>query len=200
MPHPPIIFIRHGETDWNRDRRIQGRIDIPLNATGERQARAIAGALSRMIDDPHAMAFHVSPLTRARQTMAAALAALGLPEATATADDRLQEIDFGVWEGRLWPELNAHGIDPDSDPAAFHAWLPEGGEGYGPATARVADWLATLDRPAVVVAHGGIGRILRGLSLTLEPAEIVLLPVSQQRFFRLADGTIEWFDAERHPA
>ncbi|WP_281397159.1 histidine phosphatase family protein [Kaustia mangrovi] len=195
MTHPPLVFIRHGETDWNRERRLQGRMDIPLNALGEEQARAIGKRLSTILGDPDGMAFHVSPLIRARQTMTAVLDALGLPDDTARADDRLCEIDFGTWEGRCWPELNAHGIDRDADPEGYHAWRPDRGESYADATIRVADWLATLDRPAVVVAHGGIGRIVRGLSLGLAPAEIVGLSVSQWRFFRLAEGGIEWFDA-----
>ena len=98
-------------------------------------------------------------------------------------------------EGRTWGELNADGINPEISPVDYYDWQPEGGESYAGATKRVEDWLAQIECPVVVVSHGGISRILRGILLDLTKAEIVQLKVPQNRFFRLADGGINWFDA-----
>ena len=66
---PPLYFIRHGETDWNRQGLIQGWIDIALNDTGHMQARAIGKALAALPELASGFRFIVSPLERTRQTM-----------------------------------------------------------------------------------------------------------------------------------
>jgi probable phosphoglycerate mutase len=187
--------LRHGETDWNLERRIQGRTDTPLNATGRAQAAAMATRLNGLIDSPAGFRFVASPLQRAVETMEAVCAACGVSAGAIVREERLTELNFGVWEGFTWPELNAAGIDPEAEPRAYHDWRPEGGESYADAQARVASWLDELDRPAVVVAHGALSRVLRGVALNLGKAEIVLAPVPQDRFFRLNGSGIEWFDA-----
>lgn len=193
-PATDIIFIRHGETDWNRDRRIQGRAEVGLNAVGLGQARAAALRLGQMIGGTDRYDFHTSPSLRARQTMLAVVAALRLDDANVRRDERLAEREFGEFEGRTWPELFAAGGDPADDPEAFYHWRPKGGESYADVVGRVGGWLAELRGPVVVVSHSGVSRALRGLVLGLTKAEIVHLPVPQDRFFRLAEGRIEWFD------
>jgi broad specificity phosphatase PhoE len=190
---PPLYFVRHGETEWNRNRRIQGRTDIPLNAAGVAQAAAVGRRLAQLID-PADFEFHCSTLSRARETMAAILAAFELPDSHARYDERLVERSFGAFDGATWPELFAAGIDPGRDPAGFHDWRPEGGESYADMTARIGAWLGTVQRPAVVVAHGGVSRALRGLVLGLEKEAIVHLDVPQNRFYRLAGRNVSWFD------
>lgn len=192
---PPFYYFRHGETAWNKERRIQGQIDIPLNATGHMQAEAMGKRLAQVIDDPSGFRFVSSPLERTRQTMGHVLKALGLPEGHSDTDDRLKELAYGVWEGTYWPEVNATGIEPERDPEGFHAWRPEEGESYVDAQARARDWLSSLDRPHIVVGHGALSRVIRGLIFALEPREIVQLKVTQSRFFRVADGGLDWFDA-----
>ena len=193
---PPVYFIRHGQTDWNRARRVQGQSETDLNATGQAQARAIAAALVRLIPDPQQFRFHASPMKRARQTLAPILAAYGLSEQIVRFDDRLREVSFGEMEGRTWPELNALGIEPAVDPEGYYHWRPRGGESYHDVTARVRAWAGELDGPAIIVAHGGISRILRALAFGLAPRELVQLGVPQHRFFRIRDGALDWFDAE----
>jgi broad specificity phosphatase PhoE len=87
-----ILLVRHGETDWNAERRVQGHTDRPLNETGLAQAQALAEQLS---GTPVA-AVYSSDLTRAFQTARAVADARGL---TATALPELRERDFGTWEG-----------------------------------------------------------------------------------------------------
>ncbi|MFW6077841.1 MAG: histidine phosphatase family protein [Hyphomicrobiales bacterium] len=192
---PPLYFVRHGETEWNRTRRIQGRTDIPLNAAGIAQAAAVGQRLAQLVD-PSEFDFYASPLGRARETMTAILAALGLPETHARYDERLVERSFGAYDGQTWPELFAAGIDPGRDPAGFHDWRPEGGENYADVTARVGAWLDDVRRPAVVVSHGGVSRALRGLVLGLAKEEIVHLDVPQRRFYRIAGREVSWFDLQ----
>ena len=192
---PPFFFLRHGETAWNYERRIQGQIDTDLNETGHKQAEAMARRLAQEVSDPSEYRFVTSPLKRTKQTMSYSLKALGLPEDHADEDEALAELNFGEWEERRWPELNEAGVDPAKDPVHYHNWRPEGGESYADARERVGKWLESLDRPHIVVAHGGISRVVRGLVFGLEPREIVQLKVPQTRFFRIADGKLDWFDA-----
>src|ERR1700759_3292190 len=103
MPRPTVYFIRHGETDWNREKRLQGQHDIPLNSLGRVQA-ARSGELLRELAkrDGRAFAdydFVSSPLSRARETMELIRESAGLDTATYRTDARLMEMSFGRWEG-----------------------------------------------------------------------------------------------------
>jgi len=192
---PPIYFLRHGETDWNRERRIQGQIDIALNARGRDQAGKMAAKLAEVMPAIDGFDLYSSPLMRARQTMAAVLAAYGLSETAVMHDERLKELSFGDFEGRPWSDVHALGIAPEVRPEAYHDWRPARGESYADGRVRVGEWLESLQGPAIVVAHGGISRILRGLVFGLAKREIVQLKVPQDRFFRIEAGGLDWFDA-----
>ena len=156
----PIIFIRHGETDWNRQARLQGQKDIPLNALGERQAarngRALTGILSTQCWRAVA-----SPLQRATHTMRIVLAAAGKADMAFDTEPLLKELSYGQWEGMTLPEVAAR--DPDgARRREVDKWgfVPPSGESYAFAAKRVVGWLETLRKPTLVVAHGGILRIL----------------------------------------
>src|SRR6185312_12901881 len=92
-PGITLYFIRHGETDWNRDQRYQGQRDIPLNATGRGQAarngKVLAGALG---ERAAGLDYVASPLERARETMQIVRRELGLPPDAFRTDDRLKEV------------------------------------------------------------------------------------------------------------
>jgi probable phosphoglycerate mutase len=196
MLHPGVTlyFIRHGETDWNRAQRYQGRQDIPLNATGRLQARRNGRVLAELLGSGAAALDYVaSPLLRARETMEIVRREMALvPEAHRT-DDRLAEIHYGHWEGHLWAEL------PRIDPEGYAArqadpwgWQPVGGESYRMLSDRVAPWLAEVRSDAVVVAHGGVSRVLRGLVLRLGGGEIARLEVPQDKVLLVTAGTVRW--------
>lgn len=189
-----IYFVRHGETDWNRAQRYQGQRDIPLNATGRAQAarngRALAAALG---GNARALDYVASPLVRARETMEILRREIGLEAKAYRTDDRLREIHYGHWEGELWGEL------PTRDPVGFAAreadkwgWQPRGGESYRALSERVGGWLREVERDAVVAAHGGVMRVLRGASLALTPADIFLLDVPQDKVLVLEAGRSSW--------
>ena len=104
-----ILLIRHGETAWNAERRLQGYLDIPLNDEGERQARLLAEALeSESID-----VVVSSDLHRARQTAQAVATLRGMP---LHVDPALRERCYGGFEGLLYSEIEQR------FPAEFAAW------------------------------------------------------------------------------
>ena len=162
-----IYFVRHGETDWNAAQRYQGQRDIPLNATGRAQAKRNGLVLSEVLGKAAASLDYVaSPLLRARETMEIMRRELALPVEAYRTDDRLREIHYGHWEGQLWNDL------PATDPEGYAAreadkwgWQPRDGESYRILSDRVALWLQSVERDAVVAAHGGVSRVLRGLIL-----------------------------------
>ena len=100
-----ILLLRHGETFWNRERRIQGHTESRLTPLGQRQAVAMARLVADLIArDPGDWSLVSSPIGRARETSDAVAAATGLEP---DVDHRLSEISCGEWEGQLWSWLPA---------------------------------------------------------------------------------------------
>lgn len=194
-PNPPIYFIRHGETDWNREGRIQGQIDIPLNDTGHQQAIAISRGLRNFLGSTKVDLFVTSPLTRTRQTMGHLLREFDLPENRAETEPAMLELAFGIWEGHFFKDLKTNPLYPKDLTKRFH-WRPEDGESYEDGMERVRQWIGRIDGPTVIVAHGAIGRCLIGLVSDLTPAVLVKASTPQGHFCRLKDGRIDWFDSE----
>lgn len=97
-----LIFLRHGQTDYNRDGRIQGQVDIPLNGEGLRQARAAASGLSTYLRGASVTRLIASPLARARVTADIVGEVLGVD---VVEDGRLQERAYGKFEGLNRSEL-----------------------------------------------------------------------------------------------
>ena len=153
----PIVAIRHGPTDWNQAKRMQGRTDRPLSPVGR---RAVQGW--RLADELHDYRWLTSPLSRARETAAL----LGHPEAR--VEDALIETDWGDWEGRTLAELRAsHGAEMAAREALGLDFRPPGGESPRDLQARLAplvDSLAGSDRGVVAVCHKGVIRALYALA------------------------------------
>ena len=109
MPAPTIYYIRHGETRWNAEGRLQGARDVPLNAVGRAQAESagllLAELLARDGRERSELSFVASPLGRARVTMELVRGALQLPPCDYAIDDRLREIGYGRWEGSTLAEV-----------------------------------------------------------------------------------------------
>jgi broad specificity phosphatase PhoE len=165
MPVPTIYYLRHGETDWNKAGRLQGTLDIPLNARGCEQAVHAGRVLGELIArDGHSLdtlPFVSSPLSRARMTMELARAELQLPPADYHLDDRLREIGYGSWEGHTLAESEA------LDPGIYARRLLDkwtvggpGGESYVDTQRRMQAWYDELRTDTVAVAHGGTARAL----------------------------------------
>ncbi|MBV8927117.1 MAG: histidine phosphatase family protein [Bradyrhizobium sp.] len=184
MASPVIYYIRHGETRWNADGRLQGTRDTALNELGQRQAvqagHILADLLARGGRNPSKLTFLSSPLNRARTTMELVRGTLHLPARDYAVDDRLREIGYGKWEGFTLAEMQA------ADPVFFARRLadkwrvaPEGGETYAAVQQRVSEWYGGLTGDTVVVAHGGTARALM-VALGFEtPESAADLPIAQ---------------------
>ncbi|WP_033107011.1 MULTISPECIES: histidine phosphatase family protein [Microbacterium] len=176
-----ITLVRHGQTDWNLDRRIQGSTDIPLNETGRGHARAAAALLAGTTHH----AIYASPLVRARETAQIIAGAIGLAQPELVSD--LREREFGEAEGMLVGDY----IDRYGD---WHADVPKA-ESFDQVAERA---LAALDvislasrrrsaptaESVIVVAHGGVIRALldHASGGTMPPAGAPLANGSVHRF------------------
>jgi probable phosphoglycerate mutase len=179
-----LILLRHGETEWSRSGRHTGRTDVPLTPHGEASAAALAPALGRL----NIIAAFTSPASRAIRT--AELAGLS----DAKPDPDLWEWDYGGYEGRTTPEIQA-------ERPGWYLWrdgvVPGDAEHPGEsieAVAQRADRVLARVRPLLrdgnvaLVAHGHILRVLTGRWLGLDP--------SGGRLFRLDTGTISTLGTE----
>lgn len=193
-----LVHIRHGETDWNAEGRLQGRNDIPINVKGRGQAlrngRALAERLAAEGRDPHTLRFVSSPLTRSLETMRIVRGVLGLAGDAAT-DPVLMEVDFGAWSGFTYDDLKAagHGKLVKARKRDKWSFRPPGGETYAELSERVGRWLEGVREDTVAVTHGGVYRVLHGLILGTPWHQVPGLPAPQDRVAVFADGRIELY-------
>ncbi|MGN8025731.1 histidine phosphatase family protein [Microbacterium sp. 22242] len=176
-----LTLIRHGQTDWNAEGRIQGTTDIPLNDTGRAQAR---DAARRLAGTPFDVVY-TSPLARARETAEIIAGELGLPAPVVTVG--MREHEFGAAEGLLWEQYRGRfGTGRDEIPGA---------ETIGQLTERALASLERIDVAArrrsapriesvLVATHGGVIRAL------LEHASGGTLPAPGER---LGNGSVHRF-------
>ncbi len=168
VPEVRLILVRHGESEWNAEGRLQGVADPPLDAAGRRQAQALAPLLASLRPDLAVS----SDLRRAAETLG--LAAPGVR--ALPPDPRWREADLGDWTGRLPGTMS-----PD-EAEALELWrigraTPPGGESWDDRCARVRtalrDLLATSSRRVLVVTHGGTVRAACATLAGLDPAAMV---------------------------
>ncbi|MEO8856384.1 MAG: histidine phosphatase family protein [Burkholderiaceae bacterium] len=164
-----IIAVRHGETHWNVDSRIQGQRDIPLNDKGRWQAQRLARALAAR--EP-ITAVYSSDLARARETAQSIADVAGLQ---VLSEPALRERGFGSFEGRTFKELEAEVPHETARWRRREAdWAPEGGESLKRVRARVEQAIHALGarhvgEQIVLVSHGGVldamYRVAAGLAI-----------------------------------
>lgn len=188
-----LILVRHGETDWNREGRLQGGQDIPLNELGRRQAAEAAQRLRKLVADPASLPFIGSPMARARETMDILRAELGLAAGGYRLDERLRELTFGSWEGKTWREVRKSERELASarerDKWGF---VPPGGESYRMLAERVRPVLAELTGETVIVSHGGVARAVLALVGAVAPQEAALFDIWQGKLLVVSGGRAEW--------
>jgi broad specificity phosphatase PhoE len=195
MPRPIIYFARHGETDWNRERRLQGQHDIPLNALGRVQASRCGELMSELLErDGRSVAdydYVSSPLGRARETMELMRAGMGLDPEKYRTDARLMEMSFGRWEGFTFAELQAREgaalAEREHDKWGFV--LPCG-ESYAQLQVRVRAWYEGLQRDSVVAAHGGVCRVLMALLRLAQPEAASVGDIGQGCVYVFSNGAM----------
>jgi len=193
-----LFLIRHGETGWNAEGRLQGQLDTELNARGREQARQVGKVLASVAPRIAGATMLASPLSRACQSLEIAIAelvglgALAAPSPYAT-DDRLMELRFGRWEGSTGKEGRR------SDPASYAArnadiWnvAAPGGESYAELASRAGPLLLSLPEGAVVVSHGGIARIALNLLAGATPDGAARVPIRQGDVLVIEEGRACW--------
>jgi probable phosphoglycerate mutase len=177
-----LVMARHGETEWNKARRLQGQADAPLSARGREQAAALAPVFLNGLAPDRVVA---SDLPRAR----ASAAIMGF--ADAALDPRFREIDVGDWSGRLIGELQAQ------DPEAWRGWraghyTPPGGESWAVFKGRVLAAVSDLAREGagttLVVAHGGVIRAACEALVGLAAAHVVPVGPASLTLFDVRPG------------
>ena len=159
-----LVVVRHGETDWNRIRRLQGHTDIPLNEAGLAQALRLVDALADVPID----AIHASDLARAFATAAPIAAARGLP---IVRNPLLRERHYGVLEGRTFPEIVAqmpaaaerlrsrdptHRIEGGESQQDFHRRVVDAVSDIAIAETAAARQRGDAVATVLVVTHGGV--------------------------------------------
>lgn len=192
-PAHALYLVRHGETDWNAEARLQGQQDVPLNAMGRAQAEEAGRRLKALVPDPASLDALASPLARARETMELMRRAAGLDPQAYRTDDRLKELSFGRWEGLTWKELRRR--DPRGAAARSRdKWgtVPPGGESYAMLAERVAPVLSGIARETVIVSHGGVARVVLGLFGFLPREQAPALDVWQGRVLVIERGGWRW--------
>ncbi|OJF98774.1 histidine phosphatase family protein [Pararhizobium antarcticum] len=191
-----IYVIRHGQTDWNAELRLQGQKDIPLNDTGRQQATGNGQALAaRLGAKARHFDFVSSPLHRTRETMERMRLAMALEPSAYRTDERLMEVSFGDWEGHTMAELEQQVPERVAE-REVSKWdfIPPGetAESYEILSWRVSAWLKDVTTPTVCVAHGGVIRVLFRICGVMTQDEASVGPIPQDRILKLENGMIDW--------
>ena len=190
---PVLYYVRHGETDFNRQGRLQGRRDTVLNAHGRQQA-AECGVLlhdlfARDHRRPQDFKYVASPLKRARETMEIVRATLGLQPHDYKVDARLIEIAYGEWEGLTLQEIETQNASVlsarERDKWDF---APPGGESYRELADRIGKWYGSLTADSVVAAHGGGVRALMAILNIVSEEQATRAQIEQGVIYVFADG------------
>jgi broad specificity phosphatase PhoE len=192
----PLYVLRHGETAWNTERRMQGNKDSPLTERGRAQAVAMGRALrAELLREPAPTAFLRSPLGRASETALIVGRELGLDPGEWRDDRRLAELGYGDWEGSTWKEIEVRHPNALSQWRADpHSFCPPGGETHFELRRRTVEVLTDIiaaNTRTVVVSHGVSGAVLRGINLGLDAKAMFVLEKPQDAFFRLSHGAEE---------
>ena len=190
-----LYLLRHGETEYNRESRIQGWLHSDLTELGLQQVARMGDKLRELIDRPQDWVVIASPQERAVRSAEIVRARAGVP-APIEFDENLKEVTVGSWEGstyediaRTFPGALANATLHDR---FFHS--PDG-DTYESLAARVTQALDAVQRHPtpnrIVVSHGVAGRLFRGFYAGLPKDEALRLDAPQTAFFRLHQGRIE---------
>lgn len=191
-----IYFVRHGQTDWNAERRFQGQIDIPLNDTGRAQAHRNGSQLAGLLaQEAASFDFVSSPLQRARQTMRILRQELGLEPDGYHIDGRLLELHYGDWQGLTERETEARFPElHDARMADKWNFVPpgNGAESYAMQAKRFSSWFDAVQRPTICVSHGGIMRCVLHLAGGWDADRAGRFEVPQDRILRCDTAGLSW--------
>lgn len=180
MTYPELYILRHGETEWNAENRMQGALNSPLTPRGEADAARQGAILESCALD--GFGFLCSPQGRAVQTAGIALRRVAVAVHT---DVRLREIGVGDWSGRLRDELP---MPEGKDPFTAQYEIAPNGEGFAALEARCRAFLADLKGPSVLVTHGITSRMLRTLVIGPDAVSVATVHGGQGCVYHLKNG------------
>ncbi|MBZ9906281.1 histidine phosphatase family protein [Mesorhizobium sp. BR115XR7A] len=193
--YPLVYIVRHGQTAWNAEFRLQGQADTDLNALGREQASANGHRLAELVGAPQEFDFVASPMRRTRETMERIRAAMRLDPLAYRTDIRLIEVNFGDWQSFTFAELERQSPGA-SRSRALDKWNfqppGEGAESYQMLLERVKPWFDELRGQTICVTHGGVMRTLFRFVLDMPEDEAANLEIPQDRVLKLEGRSLEW--------
>jgi broad specificity phosphatase PhoE len=192
-----LFLVRHGETDWNREGRLQGGKDIPLNGLGRMQAEEAARRLKALTPNYATVDYVCSPMERARETMTILRRELELPPDGFRIDERLRELTFGDWEGFTWREIRKSAKASERELARAResdkwGFVPPGGESYRMLAERIRPVLEGLAPDTVMVSHGGVARAVLALIGAVGTADAARVEIWQGKILLVEGGKATW--------
>lgn len=192
---PLVYIVRHGQTAWNAEYRLQGQADTDLNALGREQATRNGERLRGLISNPAAFDFVASPMRRTRETMERVRAAMALEPGAYRTDPRLVEVNFGDWQGFTFAELETRfpGAAAVRERDKWNFLPPgAGAESYQMLLERIRPWFEALRQPTVCVTHGGVVRTIFRRAEGMSAQQASALEIPQDRILRLQGRHLEW--------
>ncbi|MCR9609086.1 phosphoglycerate mutase family protein, partial [Vibrio alginolyticus] len=185
-----IYVIRHGETVFNSEKKLQGHCNSPLTDKGKAQARSVGAELKKHLSGRNYQVYS-SPLGRAVQTASVICEAINFPQLDLLLDDRLKEFSLGAWEQQIIPDLveNTPNLLEQRD---WYLRAPQC-EPYESVCNRLLSWLSELpdEQDVVVVSHGLTGIVLRGILQNYSYKDVWAQDLPQDAFFVVENGIAE---------
>jgi probable phosphoglycerate mutase len=182
--YPQLFLLRHGQTEWNVEGRLQGHLDSPLTSLGLEQAAQQREILKPILSQYPGIKVDASPLGRAWKT-----AEMALDGHAVSAQDAIKEVRAGAWEGRLRDEIAAEQGMSGSEEDMFELFLQApNGEGVDALEARCCAYLTSLTQPTIIVSHGVVSAFLRGVLQGMDIVQIAKLAHLQGVVTALKDG------------
>ncbi len=188
---PSLLLIRHGETQWNKEGRLQGQQDTPLSLTGIRQCQAVADNVKGILQSFEQHHYWMSPLARTQQTASICAAVWGVPFRRFQRDPALMERHYGKWEGHTLSEVAEH---MTAEYLAFQTdrwhYASPGGESLAQVYQRAQQWLTVLpsDGLHIVVSHSGCLAALHSLYCQTDKQQTANLEIVQTSSILLHQG------------
>lgn len=185
-----LILIRHGETKFNVESRLQGSMDSDLTSRGEFQAELIAHGIKKQFDFDASWTMEISPLARAQKTASIIKKITNFNGNTLT-NHALKEVSFGSWEGKTKDEIKTlYRYEEKLGTRLNWVYNCHNGESFENAKSRIEKWLLNSElKNKIVISHGVTLSILRGLYLGLNVKDMLNLSISQNYFHILENGT-----------
>ena len=185
-----VFILRHGETLFNAEKKLQGHCNSSLTPKGTAQAHSVGAALVAYLGRQSCTVYS-SPLGRAVQTAHIVCEEIGYPRPQIVEDSRLKEFSLGLWEQRTVPSL----IEEHPNLLNNNDWYlnaPQS-ESYESVKTRLLSWIVELPESGdiVVISHGLTGIVLRGILLDLSYQQVWEQDLPQDAFFKIENGSLE---------